>query len=149
MQRVPLYTIGFTLKRAEDFFETLRRHSVQRLVDIRANNTSQLAGFTKRDDLAYFLDQLLGIEYHHLELLAPTPEIRATLKPGGGGWTAYEPRFLALLERRRVLEHLERSFFTDTICCLLCSEPTADRCHRRLVAEHLQCAWPELHVVHL
>lgn len=149
MKPTPLYTIGFTQKRAEDFFELLRQHGVQRLLDVRANNTSQLAGFTKRDDLAYFLDRLLGVEYHHLPELAPTPEIRAMLKSGRGGWDAYEPRFRELLHERRVTERLGRSFITDAVCCLLCSEPTADRCHRRLVAEHLQHAWPEIEIVHL
>lgn len=144
-----LYTIGFTRKSAETFFETLCRHGVERLIDVRASNTSQLAGFTKRDDLAYFLDRMLGAEYVHLEMLAPTPEIRATLKPGGGGWAAYEARFLPLLAERRITEQLERHFFTEKTCCLLCSEPTPERCHRRLVAEYLQRAWPEISIVHL
>lgn len=144
-----LYTIGFTQKSAERFFETLRRHGIERLIDVRANNTSQLAGFSKRDDLAYFLERIVGTEYHHLELLAPTPEIRATMKPGGGGWAAYEALFLPLLAERRITERLERRFFTERTCCLLCSEPTAEHCHRRLVAEHLQRAWPEIDIIHL
>lgn len=144
-----LYTIGFTQKSAERFFETLRRHGIERLIDVRANNTSQLAGFSKRDDLAYFLERIVGAEYHHLELLAPTPEIRATMKPGGGGWAAYEALFLPLLAERRITERLERRFFTERTCCLLCSEPTAEHCHRRLVAEHLQRAWPEIDIIHL
>lgn len=149
IQTVPLYTIGFTRRSAESFFETLRQHGIARLIDVRANNTSQLAGFSKRDDLIYFLREIVGAEYHHLELLAPTPEIRATMKPNGGGWAAYEPRFLALLDERRVLDHLDRAFFRDKPCCLLCSEPTPEHCHRRLVAEYLQRAWPELRIVHL
>lgn len=149
MNSIPLYTIGFTRRSAESFFETLRQHRVQRLIDVRLNNSSQLAGFTKRDDLDYFVRTILNAEFHHLPLLAPTPELRATMKPGGGGWAAYVPKFQALLAERRITEQLEREFFTSKICCLLCSEPTADECHRRLVAEHLQCAWPELHVIHL
>ncbi|ACZ39260.1 DUF488 family protein [Sphaerobacter thermophilus] len=148
-ETIPLYTIGFTQRSAESFFETLRRHGVSRLIDVRANNTSQLAGFTKRDDLAYFLREIVGAEYHHLEFLAPTPELREMMKPGGGGWAAYEPRFLALLDERRVIEQLDRTFFTEQPCCLLCSERKAEHCHRRLVAEYLQRAWPELRIVHL
>jgi len=46
--KVVLYTIGFTKKNARQFFETLKTAGVKRLVDIRLNNQSQLAGFTKR-----------------------------------------------------------------------------------------------------
>src|SRR5438309_11885131 len=67
-----LFTIGFTRKSAEAFFTSLREAGVRRLVDVRLNNISQLAGFTKKDDLRYFLKAIAGIEYLHLGELAPT-----------------------------------------------------------------------------
>jgi uncharacterized protein (DUF488 family) len=145
----PLYTIGFTQKSARQFFELLEQHQVTRLIDVRANNTSQLAGFTKRDDLAFFLDRILGIAYEHREILAPTPEIRSTLKDKQSGWPEYERLFNSLLVERSVLDELDRSMFASDVCCLLCSEATAEQCHRRLVAEHLSRQWPELRVHHI
>lgn len=149
MQQVQLYTIGFTRKSAEQFFELLRAHQVKRIIDVRANNTSQLSGFTKRDDLAFFARELLGAEYHHLDWLAPTPEIRATLTNRSQGWPAYEHLFYQLLRSPEVQQQLERRFFTELPSVLLCSEPTAEHCHRRLIAEHLQQRWPEIVVTHL
>jgi uncharacterized protein (DUF488 family) len=149
MESVPIYTIGFTQKTAASFFDLLRTNRIERLVDIRANNTSQLSGFTKRDDLAFFTRELVGAEYVHLEWLAPTPEIRATLKQRDQGWPEYERRFLSRLHSPDIASRLNRRFFTERTTCLLCSEPTADRCHRRLVAEFMQQLWPEVHLVHL
>lgn len=149
MRRSLLYTIGFTQKPAETFFSLLRANGVRRLVDIRANNTSQLSGFTKRDDLAYFLHGLLGVEYYHMDFLAPTQEIRKANKDSRHGWSTFERLFLALMEARGIVDQVDRAFFTEAPCCLLCSEPTPDHCHRRLVAERLQQAWPELEIIHL
>jgi uncharacterized protein (DUF488 family) len=145
----PIFTIGFTKKSAEQFFDLLEQHGVEMLIDVRASNTSQLAGFTKRDDLQFFLDRLLGVDYRHLDLLAPTPEIRATLKQPDQGWPEYERQFTRHLRENQVLERLDRDLFLSNVCCLLCSEPTAEYCHRRLVAEHLASTWPELEVRHL
>src|SRR4051812_9985458 len=113
MNAVVIYTIGFTQKSAEQFFSLLEGHAVERLVDIRANNTSQLSGFTKKDDLSYFLRRMLNIDYHHLPSLAPTPDIRAALKNPQQGWPAYERMFRAMLEQDAAREHLDRSFFTE------------------------------------
>ena len=55
-----VFTIGFTKKNAKEFFEKLRQAGVQRVIDVRLNNKSQLAGFSKREDLTYFLDKYLG-----------------------------------------------------------------------------------------
>ena len=123
---------------------------IRRLLDVRLNNVSQLAGFSKRDDLAYFLRTICDVEYVHEPLLAPTQELLDQYRKSGVGWDAYERRFLTLMAERRVEEHVSPDFFaTPTV--LLCSEATAERCHRRLVLEYLQRAWggDTLRIVHL
>jgi uncharacterized protein (DUF488 family) len=143
-----ILTIGFTKKNAAHFFGTLTDAGVQQLIDVRLNNVSQLAGFTKRDDLAYFLDRIGHMSYRHELLLAPTQLLLDHYRKGGGSWDSYARGFLDLLEDRRVEDHLDRSLF-DRRTVLLCSEPTADRCHRRLVAEYLATKWGDISVVHL
>ena len=142
-----IYTIGFTEKTAAEFFGSLRQAKVQRLVDIRRNNTSQLAGFTKKENLPFFLWELCRIEYLYEPLLAPTPEL-FLLKKTKGNWTEYEQRFLALMKDRRIEEKIDpRVFEGPTV--LLCSEASAEYCHRRLVLEYLQAKWGNLKIVHL
>jgi uncharacterized protein (DUF488 family) len=132
----PLFTIGFTQKSAEHFFSLLSNAGVERVVDIRLNNVSQLAGFAKKRDLAYFLKAIVGIDYVHVPLLAPTAEILDDYKKRGGDWLMYEKKFNALLSERRVESRVEPDLLKRG--CLLCSEHEPDRCHRRLVAEYLQ-----------
>ena len=143
-----LYTIGFTQKPAERFFGLLREHGVERLVDIRLHPDGQLAGFAKRVDLPYFLSQLADCDYRHLEVLAPSDEILAGYRKDRN-WDRYVESFEALMEERRVPDSLDPALFRDKVCCLLCSEATPDKCHRRLVAERLARAWPGVDVVHL
>ena len=142
-----LFTIGFTKKSAEEFFGRLQQAGVQRLLDIRLNPGSQLAGFAKQRDLPFFLQTIAGIDYHYLPELAPTRDILDAYKKQGGDWDAYERRFLELLRRRRVESQLDPALFQDA--CLLCSEPTPQRCHRRLVAGYLQRHWQGMRVIHL
>ena len=143
-----VYTIGFTKKTAAEFFEALRGAGIRRLLDVRLNNTSQLAGFTKREDLAYFLGEICGAEYVHEPLLAPTPELFDRYKKQGASWHEYERGFLGLLAERRVEDALDRVLF-DVPTVLLCSETAAERCHRRLVVEYLQSRWGGVEAVHL
>jgi uncharacterized protein (DUF488 family) len=144
-----LYTIGFAQKRAEAFFGLLLQHGVQRLVDIRLNPSGQLAGFAKQDDLPYFLRRLAaGCRYVHMPELAPAKDILADYR-SDADWAAYETRFLALLDERRIPEMLSRAEFEASVSCLLCSEPTPQHCHRRLVAERLAAHWPDVEIVHL
>ncbi len=143
-----IYTIGFTKRTAESFFEALRTHQIRRVVDVRLNNVSQLAGFTKRDDLRYFLDRLLGVEYRHEPTLTPTPELLGGYRRRAISWADYEAAFRALLEERSVAGRLDPEMFSIR-AALLCSERTADRCHRRLVAEYLAGSWGDVKVVHL
>ncbi len=144
-----LYTIGFTQKTAQEFFETLRKRQVQVLVDIRLRPGGQLAGFAKQDDLPYFLEQLVdGCQYRHLPELAPTKEILDGYR-ADQDWPGYADRFEALLDERHIPNNLDQELFKKFDCCLLCSEASADKCHRRLVAERLAAAWPEVVVIHL
>ncbi len=144
-----LYTIGFTQKRAETFFELLRRNGVQRLIDVRVSPDGQLSGFAKKDDLPYLLDRLVdGCEYLHLPELAPTKEILKDYR-GDRNWPRYVERFEALMDERRIPDTLDPAAFEAAAACLLCSEPTPEQCHRRLVAERLARHWPDVEIIHL
>ena len=143
-----VYTIGFTQRRAADFFGALRGVGIRRLVDVRLNNSSQLAGFTKREDLPFFLQEICDAEYFHEPLLAPAEEIFTAYKKQRGSWDDYQRAFLALLAERKVEEQLDPELFAKPTV-LLCSETTADRCHRRLVLEYLQEKWGGLTITHL
>jgi uncharacterized protein (DUF488 family) len=142
-----VYTIGFTKKSAERFFGLLRGSTTKRLIDVRLNNVSQLAGFAKRDDLKFFLREVCDIDYTHLPVLAPTQEMLDEYKKGGGDWDLYERRFLDLIESRKIERELSRDLIEDG--CLLCSEDKPHHCHRRLVVEYLSDRWGELTVEHL
>jgi uncharacterized protein (DUF488 family) len=143
-----LYTIGFTQKSAERFFGLLAKHGIERVVDIRLKPGGQLSGFAKQQDLAWFLDRLIGADYIHLPQLAPSAEIRDDYRKDHD-WDRYVPRFEALMNARGIPDSLDRASFEEKISCLLCSEPTPKRCHRRLVAERLARVWPDVAVIHL
>ena len=142
-----VFTIGFTRKPAREFFDKLRRPGLARLLDVRLNNISQLAGFTKRDDLLFFCKAILSIEYQHLPELAPTQEMLNEYKKNRGDWLDYETKFLALMSDRKVEDNLARELIDGG--CLLCSEPTPEHCHRRLVAEYLNSKWGNIEIEHL
>ena len=143
-----VFTIGFTQTTAADFFGKLRRYGIRRLVDVRLNNVSQLAAFAKRDDLSFFLKELCGAEYLHEIRLAPTQEMLDAYKKQKGSWDVYASVFLDLMRERRIERELNPYLF-DVPTALLCSEPTADHCHRRLVVEYLHEKWSEVTAVHL
>ncbi|MFM6025045.1 MAG: DUF488 family protein, partial [Dolichospermum sp.] len=136
IKQVNLFTIGFTQKKAEQFFETLTKAGVKRVIDTRLNNVSQLAGFAKKPDLQYFLQKICGIEYIHILDLAPTKDILDAYKKKEITWDSYEQKFNQLMTQRQI----ERKLSIDIIdkSCLLCSELKPHNCHRRLVAEYLQ-----------
>ena len=142
-----VYTIGFTRKNAEQFFTRLKQPGLLRLIDARLNNVSQLAGFTKKDDLRFFLRSLNGIDYVHRPDLAPSKEILDDYKKNGGDWATYEKQFLGLMGERQIENKVPQALIDGG--CLLCSEPTPEHCHRRLVAEYLQSRWTGLEIVHL
>lgn len=142
-----ILTIGFTKKSAERFFELLRKNGVKRVIDVRLHNVSQLAGFAKRDDLAYFLNQICSIDYFHVPLLAPTKDMLDEYKKRGGCWDEYERKFLELMTDRKIEEKLEPASLEDA--CLLCSEDKPHHCHRRLVLKYLKRHWDEFEIQHL
>jgi uncharacterized protein (DUF488 family) len=143
-----IYSIGFTQKTAAQFFGVLKDAGVKRVVDVRLNNASQLAGFSKREDLRYFLQALCGADYVHEPLLAPTQEMLDAYRKAKGSWEEYESSFLELIATRRIEEKLDREMFRVPTA-LLCSEPTADRCHRRLVLDYLREKWGDMEIQHL
>jgi uncharacterized protein (DUF488 family) len=142
-----VFTIGFTKKSARQFFDVLRRSGAKRVVDVRLNNVSQLAGFAKRDDLAFFLKEVCGMDYVHLPDLAPTQEMLDEYKKLKGDWNTYEARFLDLMSKRRIEQCIPKEVVAES--CLLCSEDKPHHCHRRLVAEYLQQRWGDLEISHL
>lgn len=142
-----VFTIGFTKKNAHQFFTRLKQDGLVRLLDTRLNNVSQLAGFTKKDDLRFFAREINHIDYLHRTDLAPTKEMLDEYKKNGGDWASYERKFLALMEQRRIEEKIPRELIDGG--CLLCSESTPEHCHRRLVVEYLKSRWGDLEIVHL
>jgi uncharacterized protein (DUF488 family) len=139
MSEATISTIGFTKTTAEGFFERLLKSGVRRLIDVRLHNTSQLSGFAKSDDLAYFLNKIGGIQYTHQPLLAPTDAMLKAYKKEKGDWRTYEERFLSLMAERHIEERLKPELLDGA--CLLCSEATPHHCHRRLVCEYLNSKW--------
>ena len=142
-----VFTIGFTKKTAKQFFDTLRRSGAKRVVDVRLNNVSQLAGFAKRDDLAFFLKEVCDMDYVHLPDLAPTQTMLDEYKKLKGDWKTYEARFLDLMSKRHIENQIPKEVVEEG--CLLCSEDKPHHCHRRLVAEYLRQQWGDLEISHL
>lgn len=144
-----IYSIGFTKTTAEGFFTRLIDHQVQRVLDVRLNTRSQLAGFAKGRDLSYFLPAIAGIAYEHEPLLCPSADILEQYKRRGEmPWEDYETQFMALMRKRRVAKRLDPATF-EPRTALLCSEATPEYCHRRLVIEYLAEYWPDVRAVHL
>ncbi len=147
MDNCTVFTMGFCKKSAEEFFGKLQQAGVRRVVDVRLKNTSSLAGFTKKQDIEFFLREVAGIAYVHRPDLAPTKELLDDYKNKRIDWAEYECRFNVLLNERRPEEQLTKDEFDSA--CLLCSESSADKCHRRLVAEYLAQHWGNLEIQHL
>jgi uncharacterized protein (DUF488 family) len=141
-----LFTIGFTKSSAESFFARLSGAHVKKLVDVRLNNVSQLAGFAKKNDLRYFAKSIAGIGYEHIPELAPTQDMLDEYKKSKGSWAIYAEKFLDLMARRKI-ETIDRSLLDGG--CLLCSEDKPHHCHRRLVAEYLKEKWGKVEIEHL
>jgi uncharacterized protein (DUF488 family) len=139
LSKATVSTIGFTKTTAERFFERLLKSGVKKVFDVRLHNTSQLAGFAKADDLAYFLKKIGSIEYVHQPLLAPTDAMLKAYKRKKGDWNTYESSFIALIAERQIEDRLKSEMLDGA--CLLCSEATPHHCHRRLVCEYLNEKW--------
>lgn len=149
MFEINLYTMGFTKKSAEVFFGKIQDVGVQRVIDIRLNNTRQLAGFAKKEDLRYFLKTICCCDYRHERMFAPTKLLLGAYNPKKKtiSWTEYEKKFNALLRERRAHELVTASELHRA--CLLCSEDAPDNCHRRLVAEYFMEHFAGLEITHL
>jgi uncharacterized protein (DUF488 family) len=142
-----LFTIGFTNKNAETFFELLRNSNAQRIIDVRLNNISQLAGFTKKDDLKYFLMKILNWDYIYKPEYAPTKEILSDYKKNIISWSIYEDEYIKILNSRNILANLKSEDIINSV--LLCSEHNPQYCHRRLLAEFIQKKWKDISIIHL
>lgn len=142
-----LFTIGFTKKSAEAFFTKLKLSGAKRVVDVRLNNVSQLAGFAKRNDLEFFLREICHMDYVHVPELAPTQDILDEYKKNKGDWAVYEQKFLELMRKREIEKRVAPAVIADG--CLLCSEDKPHHCHRRLVAEYLKSHWGDVEISHI
>ena len=146
---ITLYTIGFTKKNAQKFFELLKNAGVRKLVDIRINNASQLAGFAKGTDLKFFMRAICNAEYEHITDLAPTKELLKNYQDKVIDWNGYTVVFKKILQDRHIAERFNVENFDN--CCFLCTEDTPEQFHRRLVAEFFKAKNPDkdIRIVHL
>ncbi len=143
-----IYSIGFTQKSAGQFFGAIKANRIERLLDVRLNNTSQLAAFAKRADLEYFLREICSCAYEHEPLLAPEQGMLDAFKKEKGDWDLYTERYLKLIRFRQVESRLAKESFQKRTV-LLCSEATPEHCHRRLALEYLQKEWDGVTIRHL
>jgi len=143
-----IYTIGFTKKTAKQFFALLTKNGIKKVVDIRLNNKSQLAGFAKGADLKYFLE-LHGIEYEHNIMLAPTDELRKKYndKKVKMSFEEYTTEFTKIMQQRGCIEKLQNEDLDKV--CYLCSEEKPDKCHRRLVVYGIKGSNKDIQIIHL
>ena len=144
---IKIFTIGHAGKNAREFFTILKQAGIRKVIDVRLYNTSQLAGFTKRQDIEYFLQTIVGAGYIHLPILAPTKQLLNDYKKGLISWQQYETRFKEVITQRQIEKHLVGQEMD--MSCFLCSEAKADNCHRRLVAEYLAMHWQNISIHHL
>lgn len=145
---ITLYTIGFTKKSAEQFFELLKKSHIKQLVDIRISNNSQLAGFAKGKDLAYLAKQICGINYKHIIDFAPTKELLNLWHKKSISWDGYTKDYIGMLKSRDIIHKYGVKQFDNT--CFLCSEETPEMCHRRLLVEYMKSSSSEeVDIIHL
>ena len=144
---IKLFTIGFTNKSAQKFFELKKKNEVVKIVDTRINNTSQLSGFAKGNDLSFFAKEVGNMGYLHKIDFAPTKELLEKYRKGIITWEEYEPEYLNLLDIRKVGNTINIADLHQN--CLLCSEHTPEKCHRRLLAEYLKARFNNIEIHHL
>ena len=142
-----IFTIGYAGKDARQFFSILKQAGIKKVIDVRLYNTSQLAGFTKKQDLEYFLQTIIGAEYIHLPIMAPTKQLLNGYKKGLISWQQYETQFKEIISQRQIERYIKPQ--DADMSCFLCSEAKADKCHRRLVAEYLTEHWQNISIHHL
>ncbi len=143
-----LFTIGYTQKSLREFVTLLKNNNIEKLIDIRLKNKSQLAGFAKGEDLKFLLKDLLGIKYSYQPLLAPTEEMLKKYR-ADKNWDDYVTSFTHLMQKRDMLNILKREMLDADRVCLLCSEDVPKQCHRRLLAENYKQFDDSIEVIHL
>ena len=144
-----IFTIGFTRKTAEEFFETLKKNGVKKIVDVRLNNTSQILGFSKSYDMKYFARVILNGEYFHDRKFAPSEKILVRYKKGVISWDDYEKEFAELMKYRDIDTYIADKYTDEDNICLLCAEVSPENCHRRLVAEKIRDVLGDVEIIHL
>jgi uncharacterized protein (DUF488 family) len=144
---IRIFTIGYASRSAQEFFTILKQAGIQKVIDVRLYNTSQLAGFTKKQDIKYFLQTIVGAEYIHLPIMAPTKQLLDSYKKGLISWQQYETKFNEIIVHRQIEKHFIPQDMD--MSCFLCSEAKADNCHRRLIAEYLAKRWQNISIRHL
>jgi len=144
---IQIFTIGYSGKDAREFFGLLKQAGIKRLFDVRLYNTSQLAGYTKRGDIEYFLGSIVDADYVHLPIMAPTKRLLNDYKNGAVSWNDYEKQFKGIVTSRQIEKCIELDDLN--MGCFLCAEATAANCHRRLVAEYLKSHLPNISIGHL
>lgn len=144
---IKIFTIGFTSKTASQFFNLLRNNGVEKIIDTRINNVSQLSGFAKGNDLAFFAKEIGNMGYEHNIDFAPTKDLLSDYRDKKINWEKYEVEYLNLLDRRKIIQKIEIEDLHHN--CLLCSEHTPEKCHRRLLAEYLKSVRNDIEIVHL
>lgn len=145
-----IYSIGFTQKSAEDFFTLLQKNNVRILVDVRLNNTSQLAAFSKFPDIEFFLNKICNIEYRHEIAFAPEESTLKRYKKKEINWEQYVSEFFETMKKRNIRKYIADKYRSeDRKVCLLCSEPTPEQCHRRLIAEIFAEVFANTKIIHL
>ena len=143
-----IFTIGYAGKSAQEFFTILKQAGgIRKVIDVRLYNTSQLAGFTKRQDIKYFLQTIVGAKYIHLPIMAPTKQLLNSYKEKLVNWQQYETQFKRIIAQRQIEKHFVPQDMD--MSCFLCSEAKADNCHRRLVVEYLAKYWQDVSICHL
>ena len=146
-ESVAVFTIGYAGKNARQFFSILTQAGIRKVIDVRLYNTSQLAGFTKKQDIEYFLQAIVDAEYIHMPIMAPTKQLLNNYKKGLTNWQRYEAQFKSIIAQRQIEKHITPQDMD--MACFLCSEAKANNCHRRLVAEYLAGLWPHITIGHL
>ena len=144
-----IFTIGFTRKTAEEFFETLKDNGVTKIIDVRLNNTSQILGFSKYPDIEYFTRKILKGEYFHDRRFAPSEKILVRYKKNVIGWDDYEKEFAELMKYRDIDTYIADKYRDQENYCLLCAEVSPENCHRRLVAEKIRDVLEDVKIIHL
>jgi len=144
-----IFTIGSSRKTAEEFFRLLEDNGVTKIIDVRLNNTSQILAFAKYPDIEFFTCKILGAKYFHDRKFTPSEKILVRYKKNDIDWDEYEKEFAELMNYRDIDTYIADKYSTQENYCLLCSEPTPEYCHRRLVAEKIKEVLEDVEIIHL